>query len=114
MRAYIGKLEEQRDAVVLDLDVMHEPVAQAHDFVRQAEEPAEQIRVVRSLLRERAAAVHRELTHDGDPVLERNVLNAATRETRWGLSIMKDHKDSPRKIDAAVAAAATRRPGAKR
>ena len=52
----------------------------------------------------RAAAVHGELTHDGDPVLERNVLNAATRETRWGLSIMKDHKDSPRKIDAAVAA----------
>jgi phage terminase large subunit-like protein len=44
------------------------------------------------------------LTHDGDPVLARHVANARTKETRWGLVITKEHKDSPRRIDAAVAA----------
>lgn len=44
------------------------------------------------------------LTHDGDPVLARHVANARTKETRWGLVITKEDKDSPRRIDAAVAA----------
>jgi phage terminase large subunit-like protein len=44
------------------------------------------------------------LTHDGDPVLARHVANARSYETRWGLVIKKEHKDSPRRIDAAVAA----------
>lgn len=44
------------------------------------------------------------LTHDGDPVLTRHIANARTKETRWGLVIQKEHKDSPRRIDAAVAA----------
>jgi phage terminase large subunit-like protein len=44
------------------------------------------------------------LTHDGDPVLTRHIANARTKETRWGLVITKEHKDSPRRIDAAVAA----------
>jgi hypothetical protein len=46
----------------------------------------------------------RTLTHDGDPVLARHIANARTKETRWGLVITKEHKDSPRRIDAAVAA----------
>lgn len=52
----------------------------------------------------RTAVLSGTVTHDGSPVLERNVLNAVTRETRWGLSISKDAKNSPRKIDAAIAA----------
>jgi phage terminase large subunit-like protein len=44
------------------------------------------------------------LTHDGDPVLTRHIGNARTRETHWGLVIAKEHKDSPRRIDAAIAA----------
>lgn len=44
------------------------------------------------------------LTHDGDPVLARHIANARAKETRWGLVITKEHKDSPRRIDAAVAA----------
>ncbi len=44
------------------------------------------------------------LSHDGDPVLARHVANARVRETRWGLVITKEDKDSPRRIDAAVAA----------
>ncbi len=44
------------------------------------------------------------LTHDGDPTLARHISNARTKETRWGLVIVKEHRDSPRRIDAAVAA----------
>lgn len=44
------------------------------------------------------------LTHDGDPVLARHIANARTKETRWGLVITKENRDSPRRIDAAVAA----------
>jgi phage terminase large subunit-like protein len=44
------------------------------------------------------------ITHDGDPVLTRHIANARKKETRWGVVITKEHKDSPRRIDAAVAA----------
>ncbi len=44
------------------------------------------------------------LTFDGHPALARALANAVTRETRWGLSISKDAKNSPRKIDPAIAA----------
>lgn len=44
------------------------------------------------------------ITHDGDPVLTRHIANAHKKETRWGIVIQKEHKDSPRRIDAAVAA----------
>lgn len=44
------------------------------------------------------------ITHDGDPVLTRHIANARQKETRWGVVITKEHKDSPRRIDAAVAA----------
>lgn len=44
------------------------------------------------------------ITHDGDPILTRHIANARQRETRWGIVITKVHKDSPRRIDCAVAA----------
>jgi phage terminase large subunit-like protein len=46
----------------------------------------------------------RGLTHDGNPALTRHVGNARVRVTTAGRVITKDHKDSPLKIDAAVAA----------
>jgi phage terminase large subunit-like protein len=40
----------------------------------------------------------------GSSVLTRHVLNAQHRESRSGIQIMKEHPESSRKIDAAVAA----------
>lgn len=50
------------------------------------------------------AVVFGELTHDGSAVLTQHALNARRRPTRTGLQIAKEHPDSPRKIDAIVAA----------
>jgi phage terminase large subunit-like protein len=44
------------------------------------------------------------VTHDGDQVLTRHIANARRKEVRWGFVITKEDKDSPRRIDAAVAA----------
>jgi len=44
------------------------------------------------------------MTHDGNPVLARHVENAKRRETEFGIRVVKEHKDSPRKIDALIAA----------
>jgi hypothetical protein len=59
---------------------------------------------VRALEQFHGAVVDRELTHDGGSTLTRHVLNARRRVSRSGVQIAKDHPDSPRKIDAAVAA----------
>lgn len=50
------------------------------------------------------AVVNGELTHDGDPVLAKHVGNAVVKETPNGAVLVKDRRNSPRKIDAAVAA----------
>jgi hypothetical protein len=60
--------------------------------------------VVQALQQFHSAVLDRELTHDGGSVLARHVLNARRRAGRTGLQIAKEHPDSPRKIDAAVAA----------
>ena len=44
------------------------------------------------------------LTHDGNPLLERHLNNAVVKIDRLGPRIVKEHRSSPRKIDAAVAA----------
>jgi phage terminase large subunit-like protein len=44
------------------------------------------------------------VTHDGNPTLARHVANADAVPTAWGDVVSKEHKDSPRKIDAAIAA----------
>lgn len=58
------------------------------------------VRATRSL---HDAVVDGELTHCGSSVLTRHMLNARRRESRAGIQIAKEHPDSPRKIDAAVA-----------
>lgn len=60
--------------------------------------------VVRALEQFRAAVLSGDLSHDGSTVLTAHVLNARNRRSRSGLQIAKDHPESPRKIDAAVAA----------
>ena len=52
----------------------------------------------------RVAALEGDLSHDGDPVLARHVGHCIAKETPFGTIIGKEHPDSPRKIDAAVAA----------
>jgi hypothetical protein len=59
--------------------------------------------VVQALGQFHAAVLAGDLTHDGSSVLARHVLNARRRPGRGGVQIAKDHPDSPRKIDAAVA-----------
>jgi phage terminase large subunit-like protein len=44
------------------------------------------------------------LTHDGDERLARHLAQAYTRETSDGAIIVKERRDSPNKIDAAVGA----------
>src|SRR6266704_1910690 len=61
-------------------------------------------KVVQALEEFHSAVVDCELTHDGSYALTRHVLNARRRTTTSGIQIAKEHPDSPRKIDAAVAA----------
>jgi phage terminase large subunit-like protein len=44
------------------------------------------------------------LTHDNNPTLARHLSNAVIKTDRIGPRIVKEHRGSPRKIDAAVAA----------
>jgi phage terminase large subunit-like protein len=46
----------------------------------------------------------RTLVHDGDPLLARHMGNTAVKLTPAGPHIKKENPNSPRKIDAAVAA----------
>lgn len=49
------------------------------------------------------AVVTGKLTHDGNPLLARHLDNAVIKTDRLGPRIVKEHRGSPRKIDAAVA-----------
>jgi hypothetical protein len=60
--------------------------------------------VVRALEQFHSAVVDREMSHDGSFALTRHVLNARRRAGRSGVTIAKEHPDSSRKVDAAVAA----------
>jgi len=49
------------------------------------------------------AVTGEKLTHDGNPLLTRHISNAVVKIDRLGPRIVKEHRGSPRKIDAAVA-----------
>ena len=51
-----------------------------------------------------AAVIDRLLTHDGSSALHRHVANAVLKQDSRGARLAKEHKDSRRRIDAAVAA----------
>lgn len=50
------------------------------------------------------AIIEGQLTHTGDALLRQYVLNCRRRPNKYGISVSKETKDSPRKIDAAVCA----------
>ena len=50
------------------------------------------------------AVLNRALTYSGDPDLARHVGNAVVKNDSRGHRIVKEHKDSTRRIDLAVAA----------
>jgi phage terminase large subunit-like protein len=50
------------------------------------------------------AVVNQQLTHSGDSRLARHIGNAVLREDARGARLAKERRDSPRRIDAAVAA----------
>ena len=49
------------------------------------------------------AVMEKRLVHDGNPILARHLSNAVTKIDNLGPRIVKDSRNSPRKIDAAVA-----------
>lgn len=55
-----------------------------------------------------AAVEDGNLTHDGDAVLRAHVHNARRRPNRFGVGFGKEHRESSRKVDAAVAAVLAR------
>lgn len=48
------------------------------------------------------------VTHDGDSRLQRHILNARRRPNKYGVSIAKEGRESPKKIDLAVCAIGAR------
>jgi hypothetical protein len=55
-----------------------------------------------------AAVADGELTHDGNTTLREHVHNARRRLSRFGVGLGKEHRESGRKVDAAVAAVLAR------
>lgn len=62
------------------------------------------LKTVQALEQFQSAVLDGDMTHDGASALTRHVLNARRRVSRSGIQIAKEHPDSVRKIDAAVAA----------
>lgn len=60
--------------------------------------------IVRALEQFQSAVIDKEISHDGGYHLTSHILNARRRVTRFGVQIAKEHPDSARKIDAAIAA----------
>lgn len=72
-------------------------------------QPTNEIKMMAQACREfYGDVVSKAFSHDGDPTLARHIANAYVRETPDGAYIVKDARDSPNKIDAAVAAVLVR------
>jgi len=83
----------QRSLEVLDGDGL--PV---HEFFQNA------ARMGPATARFYQLVVDGELSHDGDPRFARHMANAILKADSRGARLAKEHKDSKRRIDAAVAA----------
>jgi phage terminase large subunit-like protein len=81
----------QRSLEVLDGDGL--PV---HEFFQNA------ARMGPATARAYQLIVDQVLTHDGSPALARHMANAILKADSRGARLAKEHKDSPRRIDAAV------------
>jgi hypothetical protein len=80
------------------------PVVEAEDAIRAACLRYRVLEVAADPYRWQQLVVDGELTHDGGTPLARHVANAILREDSRGARLSKETKDSPRRIDAAVAA----------
>jgi phage terminase large subunit-like protein len=78
--------------------------AQAFGDVVVAFPTATRARMAAACSRFYSAVMGGQVAHDGDPRLARHIANAVLRDTAQGGYITKDGPNSPRKIDAAVAA----------
>ena len=76
----------------------------ADDGLPVTEFPQTPARMSPATQRFHEAVVNRQLTHSGDSRLARHIGNAVLREDARGARLAKERKDSPRRIDAAVAA----------
>jgi phage terminase large subunit-like protein len=74
------------------------------DGIPVGEYPQSPARMGPATARFYSAVVDRLLTHDGSSALARHVANAILKSDSRGARLAKEHKDSPRRIDAAVAA----------
>ena len=61
-------------------------------------------RMIKACARFYDAVAEKKIVHDGDPLLARHIGNTAVKLTPAGPHIKKENPNSPRKIDAAVAA----------
>ena len=72
----------------------------AERFVSELEESADAVREGRR--------TERQVTHDGHPALRQHLRNARRYPNRYGVSLWKGHRESPRKVDLAVCAVGAR------
>lgn len=84
--------QPNKHAIAFDMSNRH---GEGKKFVAAAERMAEDIE-------------NGDLTHDGNSELARHVKNARRFPTQFGVSLMKDGPESPRKIDLAVCAVGAR------
>jgi phage terminase large subunit-like protein len=66
--------------------------------------PQSNVRMGPACQRFYAAVMEGQISHDCNPTLTRHLHNARTKDTRFGVTIDKEYRGSPRKIDAATAA----------
>jgi phage terminase large subunit-like protein len=79
--------------------------AQQYGEMRVIEFPNTAVRMAPACQRLHAAVMAGVgISHDGDLRLARHLQNAVTKDTRYGTVITKETRDSPRRIDLAVAA----------
>ncbi|MEU5424224.1 terminase [Streptomyces olivoreticuli] len=55
-----------------------------------------------AVMRARVDILERQITHDGHRIMRTHVGNARRRVNQWGVTIGKEHRESPRKVDLAV------------
>lgn len=74
-----------------------------HSIMWDMSDPKHAQEFVEQVGRTTSEVTSRELVHDGDVRLRNHVLNARRMPTKWGFSIGKNHRESRRKVDLAVA-----------
>ena len=80
----------------------------AHPIVWDMRNPAHQKLFVEAAERFTTDVENGDLSHDGDKLVRQHVRNARRRPNKFGIGMGKEHRESARKIDAAVCAVGAR------